>query len=80
MMAAKASFISAQGTKITLAWYAGNDYSQGWVQSTSDLQRLPFTNVFSFGMNAQQVTNTFLSTTPQRFFRLSWVKQTNQFE
>lgn len=60
---------------ISIAYYSGfnaktNQY--GYVQSTSDIGKLPFTNVIRFLMNNAQLTNTFSCTNKSRFFRLSW--------
>lgn len=45
-----------------------------WVQSTSELDALPMTNVVGFKMNSAYVQQIFSYTTPKRYWRLAWPK------
>lgn len=60
---------------LKLGFYSGLDYNTNHtvnIQSTSDLKRLPFTNVLSLPMNDSSNEVQFSSTNVQRFYRLEW--------
>lgn len=59
---------------ITLQFFAVPVRTNGtmWVQSTSSLGKLPFTNVVGFAQNSAVITETFGCTAPGREFRLAF--------